>query len=131
MFQDMPEMTPGAHIAKKPLIEIRASQPGFRNRASDRLVVMPPANQMAGPKNPANQQGPQHGKLSATQAADQWIRAWEKNIPLLIHWNPISPTPIHGNYKQYDKWKNTRNWYMYVGTMYTFFKFCGLWYKIT
>ena len=84
----MPEMRPGAQITKKPHINTRASQPGFRNRASDRLVPEP--------KTPANQQG-QHGNLSATQATDQWIRPWEKNIPLLMHWNPISPTPIHGN----------------------------------
>ena len=111
MSQDMPEMTPGAQITKKPNIKIHESQPGLRNRASDRLMVVPPVNQMPGPKTPANQQGPRHGNLSATLAADQWIRAWENNIPLLIHWNPVSPTPIHGNYKQYDKYKNTRNWY--------------------
>ena len=77
MFQDIPETTPGAQITKKPHIKIHASQPGFRNRTSDRLVVVPPANQMPGPKTTANQQGPQHGNLSATRAAELFSRLRE------------------------------------------------------
>ena len=65
MFNGMPEITPGAQITK---------------------------NQMPGQKNPANQHGPQHGNLSATQDPDQNIRE-EHSIadvlePYLSHTNP-------------------------------------------
>ena len=86
----------GPQITKKPCIKIHASQPGFRNRTSDRLVVVPPANQMPGPKTPTNQQGPQHGNQSLSnpgrRSMDQSMRK-EHSIadtlePYLSHTNP-------------------------------------------
>ena len=65
MFDGMLEITPGTQITEKTHIKIYASQPEFRNRASDWLAA---ANHMPGQNAPANQHGPQHGNLSATQA---------------------------------------------------------------
>ena len=52
MFHDMPGMPPGTQITKSPHIIIHASQPGFRNRASDRLVDVPPSQSDARPEKP-------------------------------------------------------------------------------